>query len=118
SSGMALLSQAVSQADMVQAPSIPCGTGPDLRAACRNRTDDLFITSEPLWPTELTRRPAQCSGGVASLVWCGVVSGVSGRGGCCGAAVGGGWGGVWAGGGLVLGVGSRCGGGDRRACGA
>src|SRR5206468_59735 len=30
----------------------------DLRAACRNRTDDLFITSEPLWPTELTRQRA------------------------------------------------------------
>ena len=25
-------------------------------AACRNRTDDLFITSESLWPTELRRR--------------------------------------------------------------
>lgn len=25
-------------------------------AACRNRTDDLFITSESLWPTELKRR--------------------------------------------------------------
>src|SRR5689334_13794445 len=28
------------------------------RAAYRNRTDDLLITSEPLWPTELRRRDA------------------------------------------------------------
>jgi hypothetical protein len=34
-----------SHAETHQAPSIPLGTGPDLRAACRNRTDDLFITS-------------------------------------------------------------------------
>ncbi len=34
---------------------LTCG---DARAACRNRTDDLRITSASLWPTELRRQTA------------------------------------------------------------
>src|SRR5438270_13377440 len=59
-------SHSVSHPKINQAPSIPLWTGPDLRAASGNRTPDLLITSEPLWPTELRRRwpasAAQCSG--------------------------------------------------------
>src|SRR6476469_10421065 len=34
----------------------PSCLGGVVRAAYRNRTDDLFITSESLWPTELRRQ--------------------------------------------------------------
>jgi len=39
---------------------LPSEEDPQVRegAACRNRTDDLLITSELLWPTELRRRGA------------------------------------------------------------